>query len=539
MAASLAGQEKSLDDYKSRIKALQSESKYEDASGVAREAVSQFPGSSDAHLTLGLALGEQVQHSQDMTLAMKLIQEAFTEMEKAVELDENNLMAHFYLGAYGVNVPPMFGKLETGVDHLEKSLEMAKADKTKEGKELLSGIYFNLGKGYAQQGRFQDSRDAYTAAAELDPEGKTAEMVKQELETLKKTEALKKQKMAQEKRESAVVVELRGKVKSAPRDLNLWIELGKAYFKEEQWEKARKAFEKAVKLDTTHAKAQLWLARAYLKDSEIPYNERAYEDQSYRTALAMGVAEHYERAVKLNPDDAEARLIMGVIAIQMPFFVQRMDEGLKLLEAMAGDESLPESMRDDAMYHLGYGYRKKGTAIWMKLLKEYPKSDMAEAVYDEFGLRRWKAEKADQPGEKVLVTFHMGFMDELAPQTGVWVEDANGKHIKTLYVSGFSGYAQEKQVVLPAFAKATGFETDGTTGASIDWGTHTYVWDVTDHEGKRVADGEYTVHVEISWWPSMKYGLASAPVQIGGDAAVTTGEKPPFVPLYKVKYMKE
>jgi hypothetical protein len=136
------------------------------------------------------------------------------------------------------------------------------------------------------------------------------------------------------------------------------------------------------------------------------------------------------------------------------------------------------------------------------------------------------------------VTFHMGFMDELAPQTAVWVEDPEGNHVKTLYVSGFSGYAKEKQVVLPHFAERTSFETDGTTGASIDWGKHIYVWDLTGHDGKPVKKGTYKIKVEISWWPTMKYGLAEADIQVGKKPQEVIVSKKPFIPLLKVAYQK-
>ena len=136
------------------------------------------------------------------------------------------------------------------------------------------------------------------------------------------------------------------------------------------------------------------------------------------------------------------------------------------------------------------------------------------------------------------MTFHLGFKDELEPQTAVWVEDADGKFVKTLYVSGFSAFAKEKQVNLPRWSGNSKFETDGTTGASIDWGKHTYSWNLTGHDGKRVKDGMYKVFVEAAWWPSMEYGRALAEIRVGPVSDEATAKKGPHIPILKVQYTK-
>jgi hypothetical protein len=270
----------------------------------------------------------------------------------------------------------------------------------------------------------------------------------------------------------------------------------------------------------------------------LAYDERIYEDQSRLTNLAFEIVEQTKRLTEIDPTNVGARMEYAMYCVMMPFFVQRIDEGLALLEAMAHDESLPDSVRAEALYHLGFGYRKKGTALWMKLIKDYPQAQDAQGVYDEFGLRWSGKEKAASSGKKVLVMFHLGFQDELAPQTGVWVENAEGRFVKTLYISGFSSFAREKQVNLPQWAHSSRFETDGTTGASIDWGKHTYAWDLTDHEGNRVPEGSYKVHVEVCWWPSMEYGTATAEIQVGKTGNEVTVAKAPHIPWLHVAYQK-
>lgn len=111
---------------------------------------------------------------------------------------------------------------------------------------------------------------------------------------------------------------------------------------------------------------------------------------------------------------------------------------------------------------------------------------------------------AEHSGNATVIDFILGFGDELAPQTAVWIEDAQGTYVKTVYVSGFSGYVKEVQVTLPKWAKSSEFQgVDAVTSVSIDCGGHQYVWDMTDWSGKPVKPGSYTVCIEISFRPSM------------------------------------
>ena len=532
---SVAAQQKDLKNFITEAQKLQGEGKYEEAVELMREAVVIYPDECDAHLHLGLTLGEWGQRGQDMTQLFNVFNEVFVELEKAEALDNSNIDAHFYLGVYGVNVPIFFGKLDPGVEHLEKSLAFIRDDK--ESEEYIPSIYRFLGQGYELQGLDEKAYEAWKKALELSPEGEIGDAARNHLADLEKTKASKVMEVEKQK-ESIRIGSLKRKIEIAPGDFNLMLELGKAYYDEKNWISATKALKRAVNMDTTHAEAQFLLARAVMEDASTGYDERIYKDQNARTGLALDMVNQIERALKLDPNNLEARMIHAVGCVQMPFFIQRMDQGLASLEAIANDENISDDVRAEAMYHLGYGYRKKGTALWMKLIKKYPKSDQINGGYGEFGLRESGKEIGLKETGNVLVTFHLGFMDELAPQTGVWVEDSKGDFVKTLYVSGFSGFARERQIQLPAWGKKSKFETDGTTGASIDWGKHTYAWDLTNHKGQRVENGIYRVHVEISWWPSMKYGLTSAEIQIGEEPAEVVVEKPPFIPLLQVQYLK-
>ncbi|MCC8096558.1 MAG: DUF2271 domain-containing protein [Tannerellaceae bacterium] len=89
-------------------------------------------------------------------------------------------------------------------------------------------------------------------------------------------------------------------------------------------------------------------------------------------------------------------------------------------------------------------------------------------------------------------------------QYAVWIEDNAGKLVKTLYVTRFTaegGYVSRPgctpQWAEKADAKNLSKEqVDAITGATPQTGNHTYTWDLTDTNGNKVADGEYTFLVQ-------------------------------------------
>lgn len=91
-------------------------------------------------------------------------------------------------------------------------------------------------------------------------------------------------------------------------------------------------------------------------------------------------------------------------------------------------------------------------------------------------------------------------------QFAVWMEDASGKYIKTLYVTRFTaeGGWQKRQQALPVWVKAAqpldipSGEIDAITGATPSAGNLTYVWDCKDSNGDMVPAGEYRYIVEAT-----------------------------------------
>ncbi len=96
-------------------------------------------------------------------------------------------------------------------------------------------------------------------------------------------------------------------------------------------------------------------------------------------------------------------------------------------------------------------------------------------------------------------------------QLAAWVEDAQGKVVKNLFVTYFTGkggYTKRKES-LPLWvskanpAKMDAAKLDAITKSTPSTGKQTVVWDGTDDAGKPVAEGKYTMYLEGTlYWSS-------------------------------------
>ncbi len=92
-------------------------------------------------------------------------------------------------------------------------------------------------------------------------------------------------------------------------------------------------------------------------------------------------------------------------------------------------------------------------------------------------------------------------------QYAVWVEDAVGNLVKTLYVTQFTadgGYKKRPDCTplwvtkaqAPSLSKE---QIDAFSGATPQTGLQVYTWDGTDQQGQEVAPGSYTFVVEATY----------------------------------------
>jgi tetratricopeptide (TPR) repeat protein len=330
--------------------------------------------------------------------------------------------------------------------------------------------------------------------------------------------------------------DLKETIQREPDNPTLLVELGKAHFDAEHYEEARKVLKKAINIDRSNVQAYKWLALTIWEILAKGYDDKIYEDDDYRKDLTFEGYKALNNAVRLAPEDSELRLLRGIAGVQMPFFVRKLGQAIDDLNRVL-KSGASRSTKAEAFYWLGQAYKKKAMSYWIKVVTKDPNSRASKAVLDRMRPAAKRFDFSQYQPPVLTIHFILGFQDELEPQTAVWVEDKKGAFVKSIYVSGFSGHAKEKQVRLPKWGNSSGFvDVDAVTGASIDLGHHIYAWDLKDSSGRRVKAGEYVVKVEVAYWPSMQYQLVSAAVDLGEKEDRTVVEEGKFAPYLEVNY---
>ncbi len=330
--------------------------------------------------------------------------------------------------------------------------------------------------------------------------------------------------------------ELKERVRGEVDKATLLVESGKAHFDAKHYEEARKVLKEAIKRDRSNVEAYRWLAITVREMVTKGYDEKIYENTRYRRNLVKEGYRALDKAIRLAPEDGELRLMRGIAGVKAPFFARRLAQAMDDLNRILKSD-VSDSTKAEALYWLGKAYEKKAMSYWIKVVSKDPNSEAAKAIFDRMrpAVKRFELSQYQPP--VLAIDFILGFLDEIEPQTAVWIEDREGNFVKTIYVSGFSGHVKEKEVRLPKWANSSKFvDVDAVTGASINLGQHVFAWDLKDNLGRTVEPGEYVVKVEVAYWPSMQYQLVSAAVNLGEKADRTVVEEGYIIPYLKVTY---
>ena len=116
-------------------------------------------------------------------------------------------------------------------------------------------------------------------------------------------------------------------------------------------------------------------------------------------------------------------------------------------------------------------------------------------------------------------------------QFAVWIEDAQGNYVKTIYAARYTanGGWKRRETSIPVWVRKSGLsgmdktQIDALTGATPGSGTLTYSWDGTDSSGAVLPAGGYVICLEgtLRWESQVMY---RAPVSIGqGPSAAQVG----------------
>ncbi len=527
---------KTVEEYIQKAAGQEKSGYLTEAAGTMEQAVQEHPGSLEAHSYLGLYLGQLAGKTDDMNEALDLVNRSFEMLDRAVEMDDQNLLARFHRGLMSVSVPEFFGRLDGGIADLEFVIEGYQKTLPSAPMDRLVMSYNLLARGYRTRGEPEQARGAYEQIIDLAPGSEQAKAAEAELDQLSRQITAEKTARPAEKPSSPETQDLEREAAAHPDNLPLRVRLGHAYRQDRAYEKARETFAAVLQQDGANAAAHKGLLSTIMEEADQGYDQRIYDNTNLRTNLAFELVRTLDQAVAVLPNDMELRLWRGVADVQMPFFVQKIDQGIADLEMIVNGEA-SDSLKAEALYWLGRGYQKKATTNWIQVVKEHGDSPAAEMVFKQMrpGIKHADLSEVQKP--LVTIEFVLGFQDELAPQTAVWIEEADGDFVKTIYVSGFAGYVRERQITLPVWGAVSEFaDVDAITGASIDVGHHIFVWDLEDLEGKAVPPGSYTIKVEVSHWPSNLYQLAEAAIEVGKKPSRTVAEEGNFIPYLEIVY---
>jgi len=526
---------KPLDDYLNEATELQQAGDLTGAVTLIEAAAGEYPDNPNVLAYLGLYRGMQAGATQNIMEAGKIVNESFALLDKAVSIDSRNVNARYYRGLMGVKVPAFLGRIDGALGDLEMVTVLNEDSPDMVPKQTLVSTYDLLGEGYQKKGDAPKAEAAWRKVIELTPGTALAQAAETKIAGLSAGST----PPARPAQTSGAGAEPPHQAASKPgeaADVAALMSQAQAEMDSSRYAEAVKTLRQVTSLDSTNARAFRMLGTA-LSHSDRGYDNNISEDTTLRTNLVFESMGYLDKAVNLAPDDLEARFIRGIMGISFPFFANRLDQGIADLDmVMAGNA--PQPMKAEAKYWLGFGYQKKGMSFWTQVVNENQDEATVRMVLESMRPHVERFDRSRYAGPIVAVDFLLGFRDELPPQTAVWIEDAQGNFLKTVYVSGFSGHAKNVQVVLPEYAKVSKFsDADAVTGASIDVGHYIYVWDLKDAGGKTVKAGTYTVKVETTYWPSMKYQLVATAIAVGAGENHKVVQEGSYIPYLEVSYL--
>lgn len=519
-SASTVFSQTSKKDYMDEAGVLNKEGKTEEAITLMREADNIFPEDPDILALLGFYVGKSAGETSNFQLQASRAFESFNILDKAVRLDPENLSARFYRGLMSVKVPPFLGKLNQGIEDLETLIALISESPEAENFSLGLSARTFLAEGYEKKDDLNSALKMWEEILLLSDDPEITNKAKSEIERL-----------------CLLVTPSEDTSVFTSTDLDGILSMARTRYEAGEYLGAETLLIKASELDYKNIETHSLLALVYLALAEIGYAENISEDTDYRTNLCFKAMDELDKILELEPYNIEFRLIRGIIGIQFPFFVGRLEQGISDLNIVL-QEDLPEPDRIAALFHLGYGYRKLGTSKWITVVNDYPPSEEAREIFKIFNPRPEALDPSSVPSPCLAIEFALGFLDELPPQTAVWIEDERGNFVKTVYVSGFAGHVKAVQVTLPLWGNSSNFETDATTAASIDLGNHVYIWDLKDTKGNTVPKGIYTVTIEVSYWPSYKYETSSLSIDTKVKDAEIIKTDGLLIPYIELRYIE-
>jgi len=524
---------KSLDEYVNEAQSHFDAKNFERAISTMETAMKEHPDNSVAYAKLGYYISETAKGYVDL---FSVLPKAFAMWDTAIALNPDNVDARFNRGTWGTYVPQSMGQLSKAILDLEYMVEVLQHSSDPDTQAQLVETYSFLADGYRKSWEFQKAKATYGKVIELAPDTRTAKRAQNYIDITDHFEKWMQEREQQKVPDSPEIIALKEKAQKNPNDVDLLLILGNTYLEANKDEEAAEIFERAVAADTMNLKAYKMLVFAITRILDKGYDPKISMDHNVMADLMYKKMHVMDKAVSITPDDLEMRLMRGSAGVEASLFWGRLDQGMEDLQ-MILESDASDVMRATARYELGKAHQRKAHSHWLKVISEYPDEQAVDSVFDELNPGLKQIDISEYKTPVVVVDFVLGFKDGSPPQTAVWVEDKDSRFVKTIYVSGFSGYARSMGRIPQWTASSQFTDVDAVTGASIDLGHHIYVWDLKDPSGKKVKSGDYVVKVETAYWPSMQYQIVDVPITLGKKADHVVIKEGNLIPYMEVRYL--
>lgn len=219
-----------------------------------------------------------------------------------------------------------------------------------------------------------------------------------------------------------------------------------------------------------------------LNQQALAFSGRGARDrdgQSHLIDPATGLAvNHVEQSVVVAPTTADADALATALAVLPP------EEGMALIARIAGAE---------AQIVYGNG-RVVESAGWQSLLATpQDQINMLSVASDAAAASSWPQ------GYQAQLDYVIPKIDVpkyRAPYVVIWVTDSNKQLVRTLQVWGDEHKWQDSNYVWWRRYGRKMDNLDTVAKPSRQAGRYSVVWDGKDDQGKRVAAGQYQVHIE-------------------------------------------
>ena len=462
-----------VEEYIASSNAAATQGNLKEATEILETALEANPDSADLYAQYGLYLSKLAGQASFMKAGM-LSDKSFKQFNKALKIDDKHVNATLYRGILSVNVPKFMGKLKQGIADLELIQNKYGAN---QGLYMVSSYY--LGMGYLKNKDEKKAKAAFKHVVMYGKETSYYEDAKVQYDNIL---------IEDEETENA----------NYYQEAMKFLEDGKLY-------EAADNFRLASKQEPNNLELHLLFAITLGQLAGQGYDESISEDVTARAGLAHEVHEVLSHCVELAPEDDEIRFLRGSVAVNLPFFVNSLGTGIQDLEYLSNNGKTDE-MKGQASYLLKNAKDMQQVFQLAEAGYEAETEEDRQKLLPKFIKTNSPIEQTKPETDFLQIEMTLGYRDQIAPQTAVWIEDSEGNYLKTIYISGFASHVKEHQMHLPSWAESSKFrDIEAVTGASIDCGNHLFYWDYTDFEGKKVEDKNFIVRYEICHWPHVQY----------------------------------